>query len=66
MMKKKWEVHWSRLYVCTGIETIEAETEEEAREIAEEQCENWTGSLERTSLWHGTTEADDFVIMEAK
>jgi len=60
MMKKKWEVHWSRLYVCTGIETIEAETEEEARKIAEEQCGDWSGSLD------GTTEPDEFIIMEAK
>ena len=57
-MKKKYSVSWGRLYVARGTEVIEAESEEEALAIAEEESGDWTGTLD------GTDEPDEFSISE--
>lgn len=46
-MKKKYKVEWCRTYYCHGTITVEAKSQEEAREVAMDRCIEWgEGSLQ--------------------
>lgn len=46
MSKKTFRVDWSKTYYASGIEEVEAETEEEAVEIVREKIGDLTGSMQ--------------------